>query len=230
MSANSAFINKLNDGKILNNELKTQFSPITSDLSDICKRFEMFKNVYEILEKEYNSAKIIYDDLKVNIHKYLQDYKNLLDVIIVSKNTEENYIMLNNHIQNKSQYIVNNNIKTFEISPGVSIPATHVKNVALIPETPIYYIEDTKEFGININGTVIKGNLLDICPPRMKPGKNQVAASSYLYIPGGKGNIRHIGNKKELFKEIIQSTPFERNIRKLQTMNDILTCLSIDNT
>jgi len=225
----SSFVNKLNNGKILINELKTQYSPITSDPSDICKRFEMFKSVYEILEKEYHSAKIIYDELKTNIHKYLQDYKNLLDVIIVSKNTEENYILLNNHIQNKSQYIDNNNTKNFEVSPGIFISATQVKNIALIPETPIYYIEDTKEFGININGTIIKGNLLDVCPPRMKPLQNQVAASSFLYIPNGKGNVRHIGNKKELFKEIIQGTPYEKDIRKIQTMSDILTCLSIDN-
>lgn len=224
----STFATKLNEGKILINELKTQYSPITSDPGDICKRFEMFKNMYEILEKEYISAKIIYDELKSNIYKYLQDYKNLLDVIIVSKNTEENYILLNNHIQHKSQYIINNNTKTFEISPGINITATQVKNVALIPETPLYYMEDTKEFGININGTIIKGNLLDICPPRMKPVANQIAASSYLYIPGAKGNIRHIGNKKELFKEIIQSTPFEKNVRKLQTISDIITCLSID--
>jgi hypothetical protein len=225
----STFASKLNEGKILINELKTQYSPITSDPTDICKRFEHFKNVYEILEKEYNSAKIIYDELKINIHKYLQDYKTLLDLIIVSKNTEENYILLNNHVQNKTQYIVNSNVKNIEISPGVNISAIQVKNVALIPETPIYYIEDTKEFGINIGGTIIRGNIIDISPPRIKPVVGQIPASSFLYIPGGKGNVRHIGNKKELFKEIIQSTPYEKNIRKLQTMNDILTCLSIDN-
>jgi hypothetical protein len=56
----------------------------------------------------------------------------------------------------------NSLMKKIDITPELKIPAIIVPNEEYIPTSFIYYIEETKQFAININGFNIKGSLGDI--------------------------------------------------------------------
>jgi hypothetical protein len=223
---------KLNDGKLLNNELKNSLASLILDPTNVYQRYENFKNIYELLEKEYLSYKAIHDDLKVNVSNYVYDYMEILKTIVVPKNTEENFGILNTYItQGLKLHDVKQSVKTIDLdlAPSIKVRVIPVKNESLVPETPIYYLEDSKEFAVNIQGTIFKGNIRDILPPKIKQtSPDQIKSSSYLYMPNvTNDNVRKIGNKKNLYNEILSSTSKERMVRKIQCIQDILTCVAI---
>lgn len=51
---------------------------------------------------------------------------------------------------------------TREVAPGISLPVITVPTEDFIPDSQLYYIRSTDEFGVRINGTLIHGCVRDI--------------------------------------------------------------------
>jgi hypothetical protein len=49
-----------------------------------------------------------------------------------------------------------------KISPTIDLMVKYVPNIEDIPVTNLYYVENLKQFAVNINGIIIKGNLANI--------------------------------------------------------------------
>lgn len=50
---------------------------------------------------------------------------------------------------------------TKDVAPGIALPVITVATEDFIPDTPLYYVRSTEEFACRINGTVIRGRILD---------------------------------------------------------------------
>jgi len=55
-----------------------------------------------------------------------------------------------------------NPVESKELIKGVSIPVKIVKTTKEIPHTSLYYVEELKQFALNVEGVVIRGNLGNI--------------------------------------------------------------------
>lgn len=138
------------------------------------------------------------------------------------------------------------------LAPGVAIVAQNVSDETFIPNVPVYYIKSTNEFGVRINGVLIKGNIGNIsqtkndsrciaCPnPKcnienckwLHPARQQwFSPGSWLYtrepVNGKNKYMRHIGNRDTLLTEINSSTRIERELRSRQCAHDLLVQLAI---
>lgn len=132
----------------------------------------------------------------------------------------------------------------------IALPVEHVKYIDMIPDTPLYYVEQDKCFAIKINGLVIRGNLGEISD---NPTKS-VACRSHARHPADQcdfyhegdlrnfktfswvytadeldkknKNMRHIGNKKTLLFDInrlaMPDLLNEYKLREAQLMHDML--------
>ena len=141
--------------------------------------------------------------------------------------------------------------KNAELAPGIKINAEIIKNSAMLPNYPLFYLEETAQFAIKINNVVYAGNIGNIltkqdaktkvykcykdncsCPKyHHKKGEiRNYLNSSFLYHTGTDLSLtRHIGNRDRLKKEIedYNIVKSEIELRSDQTMHDILIMQAI---
>lgn len=135
-----------------------------------------------------------------------------------------------------------------ELAPGISLPAISVRYEELIPDTPLYYILDTREYAVRISNSVFKGHIGTIdneqrYPCRMRAAHDHTACrhahdaptwsvANWLYtaqtLSARNKCMRHFGTRDTLACDIRQSTQSERSMRSAQTMHDVLVKLCMD--
>jgi hypothetical protein len=135
-----------------------------------------------------------------------------------------------------------------EVAPGISMRTISVPSEEFIPDAFLYYIRNTDEYGIKIQGCVIKGVIRDIaatrravpCPRREcadskctwgHVGTIAFSPSNFLYTrePLQQKNLhmRHVGSRDTLRFDIANATRAELAARNAQTMHDLLVQLAI---
>lgn len=132
-------------------------------LNDILEKFKKIQqtvNNSHILAytKHKNDLKEL-DLILTNIKSVLCKVDNIYHIC------ENEYIRMYNlrpvvkksHLQNYQGDLINVNI-----APNISIKAIPVNSLHDIPSTPMYWIKDICQFGININDVVLRGNIGNI--------------------------------------------------------------------
>lgn len=143
----------------------------------------------------------------------------------------------------------------YKISNEIALPVEYVKYMDMIPDTPLYYVEQDKCFAIKINGIIVRGNLGIISdnPPKSVPCRSSARhpadqcdfyhdedqrnfkTFSWVYtsdeIDRKNKNMRHIGNKATLLFDIKRLTMpdlmCEYKLRESQMMHDMLVLMTL---
>lgn len=137
-----------------------------------------------------------------------------------------------------------------EIAPGVTLRAVEVASADFVPDTPLYYIANTREWGVRIGGQLITGQIGEIT----QMGKKHIACrrgthdrklcpmwhhgeprawhpSQFLYTesPPAPGNriMRHVGSRSTLATDIDRLPPGEAAVRRRQLAHDLLVSLAL---
>ena len=134
-----------------------------------------------------------------------------------------------------------------EVAPGITVRTIVVPNEDFIPDSPLYYIQSSNEYAVKINGTLIKGNILNI---NSNDTKNIACYCNHDKCKWGHDNdrswspgcwlftraplsqknryMRHIGSADTLAGDISAATRSEKETRMRQTAHDLLIQLCID--
>jgi hypothetical protein len=226
---NNIFSKTINEAKILNENLKSISSAFILNPADIIIQYENLKNMVTFLKKQYLATELILNETTNNVERYAREYKNILNV--VENDDTANLKILNTYIQQNVKLHDtkdNNKYDIVELAPKIPIQCVLINNSSLVPETPLYYIKNTNEFVINIAGTILRGNIRELLPPKIKSTTiSQLKSTNFLYVPHGKGGVRRVGNRNTLLSEITTMTPKEKIHRKIQTMHDVLIMIAI---
>ena len=106
------------------------------------------------------------DDVLVLLDLYIQKIESIngKNTNNLESNITEKFNIVNSKIQKLAMYsndIYNeiNKIKTNKKNNFLEVDSISVRTEKDIPNTHIYYIESTKEYGIKINNNLVKGNL-----------------------------------------------------------------------
>lgn len=119
----------------------------------VCLPQETIKNDLDTLYSDIRTLQTLSGRLAyiANIYiKFLKDKKELISTL-PKKN---DHISLLSHLKNKT--IINEN------GIEIKIQAETVDNIHDIPSSKLYYVKSLDEYAVNINGLIIKGNLLNI--------------------------------------------------------------------
>jgi hypothetical protein len=138
-----------------------------------------------------------------------------------------------------------------DIAPGVSLSAIPVMNADMIPDTQLYFVSETGEWGVRIMGQLITGQVGEIrqygkkhipcrlCKPHDKLScpmwhKDEVPGwleSQWIHTnqpPSAKNKLmRHVGSRSSLRYDIARLPPGEPDIRRRQLAHDLLVYLAI---
>ncbi len=149
----------------INNEIYNDTS-----IEDINKSFNKVKK-YDIELKKINKT--------INTILSIQNNIKVVFTNIVLKRSNKfkslNSTLKENNIKNKESVSYNNltNLDKYKNLDYMKCPVitTSSKNIQDIINTPIYYLEDTKEYAIKINNNIIKGNIGNILEPKDSKAK-----------------------------------------------------------
>lgn len=131
-----------------------QLQAYTEQIKSIVHRIETIHRVcLDKMKKHVNKIKI--DEKNINIIGTHEWKKN---AIKCTTGRNDNELKIENHYSCPSVY-VNTNIN---IAPNINTEAKVVKNSDMIPNTRLYWVDDTKQFAIRINDVLIIGNLGNI--------------------------------------------------------------------
>jgi hypothetical protein len=130
---------------------------------NIAKLEEMVKNLQVGIKTIQSVAKRMAD--VSNVINHMLNYKKankpkLKEEAKKNKNALDPYPTENDHAVLRVLYPLPEENK--DIIENISIPVRMVQKLADIPINHLYYIKELKQYAININGVVIKGNLANI--------------------------------------------------------------------
>lgn len=138
-----------------------------------------------------------------------------------------------------------------EIAPGICLPSIPVVSEEYIPDTPLYYIKSTGEYGIKVLGCPITGTIGDIsnntkkhiqCPKSKCEKKScewhhegeplDWAPGNWMYCtkPTNRANqyMRHFGSRTTLRQDLSAASNRQKFIFGKQLAHDLLVRLCID--
>jgi len=144
-------INSVDSNNINNiNDLYNQIKMYENKINNIVKTVEIVTSLKDNLKKIFNCSIL---QIKKNINSNNQ---MISDSISTNKNIK------NAHLSIEYKNITNNN--KFKNENYVKCPIIKISNdnIDNIINTPIYYLNDTKEYCIKINNKLIKGNIGNI--------------------------------------------------------------------
>lgn len=197
-------------------------------------------------------------DLESNIHQ-LQSLTVRLAIIYNKCKTSTARIRTlapdRKHVTSEKDWkkIISSKKKQFPVAPGLNIWSNTVKNVAELPDTSIFHIQDTNQFGFCINGIVLKGNIGNILTsgiPRRRikecycndpgcqkyhPDKHEIrnfTADSFTFTVDKMSkhniNMRFIGSRNTLLGDIHKHGHRNLQLFRDQVMHDVLVLLAIE--
>lgn len=151
--------------------IKKELNNKLNDLENIINKIDKINNVDEFNEiyvkiKSYenNILKIhltvkkmltLKDNLNVILNNYILKKQNKKKIEKLDNPCENNVFVTNRNVTNEESYN-NNNFTKFSV---INISN---KNLDIIENTPIYYIQETKQYCIKINDNIIMGNIGNI--------------------------------------------------------------------
>jgi len=209
----------------------------TTEIVDFLAKTESYINLLQGLT--YRLA-IIYNKCKVSTAKIRAlppDRKN------VSKQKDD------------WKCIISSKKKQIPAAPGLSIWSNIASTITELPDNPIYFIKDSNQFAICINGVLLKGNignildsgtvktrikecscnseLCDNYHPKNKDEVRNFTSDSFVYSTGKltrrNVNMRTIGSRNTLYSDLQQKGIRNYQLFKDQIMHDILVMLVIEN-
>jgi hypothetical protein len=130
----------------------------------------------QILEKFKKTQKTVtnlntltYTKNKNNIqelYKILTDIKHTLckvdNIYQICENEHNIMYKIRPIIKKRRVHDYQDNLVNIKIAPDLNINTIHVNSIHDIPITPMYWINDINQFGININGVILRGNIGNI--------------------------------------------------------------------
>ncbi len=93
--------------------------------------------------------------------KHLADISNLYNTVLLQKRSIGSIKYIDTY-PTENDHVLLREKETKELVPGLDIPVKTVDTLKEIPISYMYYVEELKQYVINIGGVNIKGNLADI--------------------------------------------------------------------
>ena len=133
---------------------------------DTHQYFNKFGNVVrtDILEKKMIDIQICIKNLQ-SVSKKLADVNNIYNTLYLMRKEKKSSNKYINTYPTENDHAVlrmKENIDTKEVIDGIKIPVKIVDSTKHIPLSNIYYVNDIKQYVINIAGVNIRGNLANI--------------------------------------------------------------------
>jgi hypothetical protein len=122
-------------------EMKKYIAELESMIKQIQTVSIKISNIHNICKNKYKQRLLVF---KKKI--------NTLDIDEVPGTKDWTYINRN----------INKNSITHSIAPDIDINIKTVKSLDEIPNTPIYWVSDIKQFAIHLNGVIFRGNIGNI--------------------------------------------------------------------
>jgi hypothetical protein len=136
-------------------------------LADDCHNFiDMYSLTCKLqdLEKNLSMLQIIIKNIQ-SVAKRMADVSNIINRSIIFRKQDgkmikyiDPYPTENDHTVLRFKYPE----PSFNIIKDINIPVKYVEKTSDIPVTSLYYNKELKQFCINVNGVIIKGNLGNI--------------------------------------------------------------------
>jgi hypothetical protein len=132
-------------------------------LNQILEKFDkIYKNTNNSHILSYNKNKNNLQELD----KILTNIKTVLykvdNIYHICENEYSNMYNLKKTNKKLNSQILQSNLINVNIAPNIPIKVISVNSLYDIPITPMYWINDICQFGININGVVLRGNIGNI--------------------------------------------------------------------
>lgn len=198
---------------------------------------EVLKQKWDELSKMADDAKFISDQLRLMC---LSSKRHIVHRI--KKIRSSVYIIEKE--DTKLSDLQSLKIKDEEVAPGVRLQALEVPTVDFIPDTPLYRISSTGEWGIRVMGVPLIGQIGEIsngkkhlicrarvhdiksCPKHHAGDPPHWLPSMFMHctqpLSTKNVNMRHVGNRSTLSTDIkrVQTAEIER--RRAQLAHDLL--------
>ena len=127
---------------------------------------EKFKKTQQNID---NSHILTYGKNKKDLQELEQILTNIKSVLYkvdniyhICENEYNNMYNLRSTTKKSYSQTCQSNLINANIAPNVSIKVIPVNSIHDIPRTPIYWINNISQFGININGVLFRGNIGNI--------------------------------------------------------------------
>lgn len=107
----------------------------------------------------------------------LADVSNMINKIIINRRKNIQYIDPRPSLQDigvvcsRDDLYCNKKVLK-EVAPGCSLPVTVVDHIGEIPRADLYYIKQTNQFAINVNGFILMGNIGNVTKQNKAPCPN----------------------------------------------------------
>lgn len=180
---------------------------------DASAEFEKLQHLQTLVKTLSNEIELTRLTSQANIVNYLKRLRCNIEIL-------ESPLASMDDIQRLSETKIPNH----EIVPGISLANHIIPDETFIPDMPLYYISETDEYAIKVNGLLIKGKIHD-------PEEQGFKSGNWIYTkePLNLKNkfMRHIGSPKHLKLEILESTTAEKDLRLKQLSHDLLINLAI---
>lgn len=121
------------------------------DIEQLGKKFDDLDATYRVLNSLLQDIKLIRKNCHAEIVSRLRKIRTEVEILESDYPTaaEIQQLQLRDHGMR-------------EIAPGVQLPVVTVASDVFIPDTPLYYVKNTDEYAVRINGSLISGRVLNI--------------------------------------------------------------------
>lgn len=161
------------DIKKINNQIINQNIPI-NELEDILLKIDNYDNQIKQLTNTLDMINNLKNNIKLIYNNKILNIKNKMGLNEKENNLYDyNYKIELKNITNLDKF----KNKNYTKCPVIII---NEKQLPLIINSPIYYIQDTKEYCIKINNKIIKGNIGNIFSDN-DPNINKIKKCNKLY-------------------------------------------------
>jgi hypothetical protein len=120
------------------------------DIEQLAKKFDDLDSIYRVLSSLTQDVKLVRQNCQTEIISRLKKIRCDIEILDNDQPSASDI-----------QQLQSRDHGTKEVAPGVSLPVVTVATEDFIPDTPLYYIRSTDEFACRINGTLIRGQILD---------------------------------------------------------------------
>jgi hypothetical protein len=218
----------LNQAKVLNNYIS---NTINSDILGAVEKFQELDKISQAAKALAKEIELIKLSAQASVITSLKKMRADIEILEDPEATLEDIQKLQSH---------HNNL-VGEVAPGITLNAQIVPSSEFIPDMPLYYINNTGEYGIKVNGRLISGvihNIVDDFRNTTTENKKDLLDPQSIWSPGnfiytkqpllGKNKyMRHIGSKDSLKTDIALATNYEKILRGKQLAHDLLIQLAI---
>lgn len=208
-------MNFLKYAKRLQSEINNKLD--VDDLESAGNKFDHLDALYQALKTATNEIKLIKMGSQTQIISRLRKLREDIEIL------EQDNISLDDIaiLQSKDSCMK-------EVAPGINLRTTVVATEDFIPDSPLYFIRNTGEYAIKVQGLIIKGVIKNI---KSTPSSDSWTPGDFLYTdrPLLKKNMhmRHIGSRDSLKSDIEMATRREKETRAAQLAHDLLIQLCI---